>query len=71
MPCQPSRLPTVRHHPTAAAVSLFAEAMASDGVPPARVQREALLVDEDLAELDTPAAPVDVRGPAPEDWAAR
>ncbi|WP_140875327.1 hypothetical protein [Myxococcus xanthus] len=53
------------------AVSLFAEAAQADGVPPARVQRVALLVDEALAELDAPAAPVDVRGPVPEDWPPR
>ncbi|WP_426751748.1 hypothetical protein [Myxococcus sp. Y35] len=68
MPC--SRLPVVRQHLTAAAVSLFAEAAQADGVPPARVQRVALLVDEALAELDAPAQLVDVRGPVPEDWPA-
>ncbi|WAM23788.1 hypothetical protein [Myxococcus sp. NMCA1] len=69
MPCLPSRLPVVRQHLTAA-VSLFAEAAQANGMPPARVQRVALLVDESLAELDAPAQPVDVRGLAPEDWHA-
>ncbi|MFP2961854.1 hypothetical protein ACLEPN_29675 [Myxococcus sp. 1LA] len=46
------------------------EAAHADGVPPARVQRVALLVDESLAEFDAPTTPVDVHGPVPEDWHA-
>lgn len=65
-----SRVPVAKQHLTAAAVSLFNEALETGGVAPPNVERAAHLVDEALAELDAARQLVDVRPAAPEDWQA-
>lgn len=63
----PSRIPVARSHLTAAALTLYRDALEGNGTP--ELERAAKLVDDALRALDAASLGRDVRPPIPEDWA--